>query len=84
MQYSLRPFLPNVCSVSAKANDTGLGGGGGGWGGGVRKPRKSEAEWKHTIIKGRETEGSPILPAKISLYVFGSFSFQFSHVCKVH
>lgn len=55
-----------------------------GWGGrgrgGVRKPRKSEAEWKHTIIKGRETEGSPILPAKISLYVFGSFSFQFSEI----
>lgn len=29
MQYSLRPFLPNVCSLSAKANDTGLGGGDG-------------------------------------------------------
>lgn len=48
MHHPLRPFLPNVCSLRAKANDTGWGGGGGE----VCKPRKGEAEGKHTIIKG--------------------------------
>lgn len=67
MQYSLWPLLPNACPLRARENDTGE----------LLNPERANQSGK-TRFTGRQTKSSPILPAKIPFYVFGSFSFQFS------